>query len=93
MGFDVRDQLLIIFFAFVGCWRKNGRRMMQDINYSDFKKANDSVRREIMYSILKENGAPMKLAMLNKMSLNKTYSGVHIGKYLPDNFPIQNGLK
>jgi hypothetical protein len=28
-----------------------------------------------------------------KMCLNKTYSKVRIGKHLPDNFPIQNGLK
>jgi hypothetical protein len=27
------------------------------------------------------------------MCLNETYSKVHIGKYLSDTFPIQNGLK
>jgi hypothetical protein len=27
------------------------------------------------------------------MCLNETYSKVHIGKYLSDSFPIQNGLK
>jgi hypothetical protein len=27
------------------------------------------------------------------MFLNETNSKVHIGKYLSDNFPIQNGLK
>jgi hypothetical protein len=27
------------------------------------------------------------------MCLNETYSKVHIGKHLSDNFPIQNGLK
>jgi hypothetical protein len=27
------------------------------------------------------------------MCLNQTYSKDSIGKYLPDNFPIQNGLK
>jgi hypothetical protein len=35
----------------------------------------------------------MKLLRLIKMFLNDTYSKVHIGKYLSDNFPIQNGLK
>jgi hypothetical protein len=35
----------------------------------------------------------MKLARLIKMCLNETYSKVHIGKYLSDSFPIQNGLK
>jgi hypothetical protein len=27
------------------------------------------------------------------MCLNETYSKVHIGKHLSDNFPIQDGLK
>jgi hypothetical protein len=27
------------------------------------------------------------------MCLNETYSKVHIGKYLSDSFPIQNGMK
>jgi hypothetical protein len=35
----------------------------------------------------------MKLVRLIKMCLNKTYSKVHIGKHLSDDFPIQNGLK
>jgi hypothetical protein len=35
----------------------------------------------------------MKLIRLIKMHLNETYSKVCIGKYLSDNFPIQNGLK
>jgi hypothetical protein len=35
----------------------------------------------------------MTLVRLIKMYLNETYSKVHIGKYLSDKFPIQNGLK
>jgi hypothetical protein len=35
----------------------------------------------------------MKLVRLIKMCLNEAYSKVHIGKYLSDNFHIQNGLK
>jgi hypothetical protein len=30
---------------------------------------------------------------LKKCQVNETYSKVHIGKYLSDTFPIQNGLK
>jgi hypothetical protein len=30
---------------------------------------------------------------LIEMCLNKTYSKVGINKYLPDSFPVQNGLK
>jgi hypothetical protein len=61
--------------------------------FTDFKKAYDSVRRKVLYSILIEFGAPRKLAGLIQMCLNETYSKVHIGKYQSDKFPIQNGLK
>jgi hypothetical protein len=56
--------------------------------FIDFKKAYDSVRREVLYTILIEFGVPMKLVRLIKMCLNGTYS-----KHLSDNIPIQNGLK
>jgi hypothetical protein len=35
----------------------------------------------------------MKLVRLIKMCLNETYSKVHKGKHLSDNFLIQNGLR
>jgi hypothetical protein len=35
----------------------------------------------------------MKLARLIKMCLNETCSEVHIGKYMSERFPIQNGIK
>jgi hypothetical protein len=46
--------------------------MRQYINYSDFKKAYDSVRREVLYNIIIQFGVPMKLATLIKMCLNET---------------------
>jgi hypothetical protein len=58
-----------------------------------FKKASDSVRREVLYSILTEFGITRKLVGLIKMCLNETYRTVCIGKNLSDNFTIQNGLK
>ena len=58
-----------------------------------FKKAYDSVRREVLYNILIEFGIPMKLVRLIKMFLNETYSRVQVGKHLSDMFPIRNGLK
>jgi hypothetical protein len=47
---------------------------------TDFKKAYNSVRREVLYNILIESGIPRKPAGLIKMCLNETYSTVHIGK-------------
>jgi hypothetical protein len=61
--------------------------------FVDLKKAYDSVGREVLYNILIEFGGPMKLVRLINMCLNETYSKVHIGKYLSDNFPIHNSLK
>jgi hypothetical protein len=61
--------------------------------FIDFKKAYDSVRWEVLYSILSEFGIPRKLGGLIHVCLNETYSKVHIGKYQSDKFPIQNGQK
>jgi hypothetical protein len=61
--------------------------------FVDFKKAYDSVRREVLYNILIEFVVPLKLVRLIKMCLNETYSRVWVGKHLSDMFPIKNGLK
>jgi hypothetical protein len=61
--------------------------------FIDFKKAYDSVRREVLYKILTEFGVPVELIRLIKICLNETYSKIHIGKHLYDTFPIQNGLE
>ena len=60
--------------------------------FIDFKKANDSVRREVLYDILIEFGIPMKLVRLIKMCLTESYSRVWVGKNLSDIFPIMSGL-
>ena len=61
--------------------------------FIDFKRAHDSVRTEVLCSILIEFGIPMKLARLIKMWLHETCSRVRVGKYLSDMFPLRNGLK
>jgi hypothetical protein len=61
--------------------------------FIDFKKACDSVRREVLYNILIEFGIPRKRVGLIKMCLNETYSTVRLGKNLSNKFPIQSGLK
>jgi hypothetical protein len=61
--------------------------------FIDFKKAHDSVRREVLYNILIEFGVAMKLVRLIKMCLNETYSEICICKHLSESFHMQNGLK
>ena len=58
-----------------------------------FKKAYDSVKRQVLYNILMEFGIPKKLIRLIKMFLTETYSRVRVGKNFSDMFPIRNGLK
>jgi hypothetical protein len=84
------DQIFYIRQILEKKWEYNG--MVHQL-FIDFKKAYNSVRREVLYSILIEFGVPRKLVGLIQMCLNETYSTVLIGKYKSDKFPIQNGLK
>jgi hypothetical protein len=52
--------------------------------FIDFKKAYDSVRRKVLYSILIEFGVPFELVRLIEICLNETYIKVHIGKLLSE---------
>jgi hypothetical protein len=71
VGFDVKDQLLIRFSAFIRLWRKK-LEYNETVHqlFTDFKKAYDTVRREVLDNILIEFGVPMKLVRLIKMCLN-----------------------
>jgi hypothetical protein len=63
-GFDITDQLLIGYFAFVRYWRKDGSTIRQYIIIHSFKKAYDSARKVVLHNILIQFGVPMKLVRL-----------------------------
>jgi hypothetical protein len=90
--FDITDQLLIRFSAFVRYWKKWEYNETVHQLFIDFKKAYDSVRREVLYNILIEFGTSMKLVRFIKMCFNETYIYVRIDKHLSESFPIQNAL-
>jgi len=46
---------------------------------TDFKKAYDSVRRNVLYNIFIQFGITIKVVRLIKMCLNETYSRVWVG--------------
>jgi hypothetical protein len=83
VDFVITDQRLARFSA-------SGRYLRKKWEYNgtvyqlliDFKKANDSIRKEVIYNILVEFGIPRELAGLIKMCLHETYSTVHTGKNL-----------
>jgi hypothetical protein len=61
--------------------------------FTDFKKAYDSFRREVLHNILTEICIPMKMVRLIIICLSEKYSRVRGGKNLSDMFPIRNGLQ
>jgi len=94
VNFDATGQLLIKYYVFVRHLRKKWEynEAVHQL-FIGFKKAYNSVRREVLYNILIEFGIPMKLARLIKMCLTETYSTVRVGRKLSDMFPIRSGLK
>jgi len=94
LALDVTGRLLIIYSAFAKYLIKKWE-YVEEVNqlFIDFKKAYDSVRREVLYKILIEFGIPRKLVKLIKVSLTETYSRVRVGQDVSDKFPFRNGLK
>jgi hypothetical protein len=66
-GFNIIDQVLVRFSAFVRYCRKKWE-YNETIHqlFINFKKAYDSVRKDVLYSILIEFGVPMKIFKLIK---------------------------
>jgi hypothetical protein len=69
VDFDVTAQLLICFFAFLKYWGEWEYNERVHQLFIDFKKAYNSVSREVLYNILIEFGVPLKLVRLIKMCL------------------------
>jgi len=67
-NFDVRYEQRTRGSTFVRNWKCNGTVHQL---YIDFKKACDSVRRQVLYNILIEFGIAMKLVTPIKMCLNE----------------------
>jgi len=61
--------------------------------FIDFKTSYDSIRREVLHSILIEFGIPMKMVRLINMCLKETNSRVQVGKHFSDMFLIKRVLK
>jgi hypothetical protein len=78
VGFNETDQLLIISFAFIRYWRKMGVQWDSTSPICNFKKDNDSLRREVLYDILIKFGVPMKLVRLIKMGLTPQRSSTSL---------------
>ena len=72
VDFDITGQPLIIYSAFARYFRKKWE-YNEEVHqlFIDFKKAYDSVKREVLYNILIESSIPMKLVRLLKMCLNE----------------------
>ena len=94
VDFDATCQLLIINYAFVKYFRKNGNtnEAVHQL-FVNFKKVYDSFRREVLYNILIEFGITMEPARLIQTCLNETYSRARVGMHVSDKFPIRNGIK
>ena len=91
---DATGRLLIIYFAFVKYWRKNGNTMKQCLSsLQTLRKLMIQSGGGVLYYILIEFVIPKKLVWLVKMCLTEMYSRVRLGKNVSDMFPIINGLK
>jgi hypothetical protein len=79
VDFDGTGQLLIGHSAYVKYWRKKWEynEAVHKL-FIDYKKVDDSLRREVLYNIIIEFGISMQLVKL----MNETCSRVRVGKYV-----------
>jgi hypothetical protein len=93
VGSNVTDQVLIRICIQQTLEKKWEYNETVHQLFVDFKKAYDSVRREVLNNILTEFGVPMKLVRLIKECFSETYSVVRIDEYFYNTFLIQNSVK
>ena len=93
MDFDATGELLILYFAVIKYFFKNGNTVKQCINYYRLKEPSNSVGREVLYNIFILLGIPMKLVRLIKLCLNETCRRVRVSRNLSDMFPVQNSWR
>jgi len=84
------DHIFCIFQTLEKKWENN-----EEVHqlFIDFKKAYDSIRREVLCKILIEFGIPRKLVRLIKKCLTETHSRVRVGKNVSDRCPTRNDWK
>jgi hypothetical protein len=87
VGFNVTDQLLIRFSAFVRYWRKNESTMNKYISYSYTSRKQGSI---VQYPHRVWGTHETSQVVQNEY---ETHCRVHIGKHLSESCPIQNALK
>jgi len=58
-----------------------------------FKQTYNSIKREVLYTILMESGIPMEEVWLIKMCLNEGNNTARVDKYLSVMLPTRIGLK
>jgi len=75
VDFDATGQRLMMYSAFVKYLKKKWEynEAVHQL-FIDFRKAYDSVRREVLYYVLIRFGIPMKPVRLIKVCLTETYS-------------------
>jgi hypothetical protein len=83
LGSKITAQLLIRLSALVRYWEKKLQynEIVHQL-FTDFKNTYDSVRKEVLYSILKEFGVPMKLVRIFKMYSDEIYSKVRMDLFV-----------
>jgi hypothetical protein len=83
LGFDVTVHLLIIHVCCIYEIHEKKRKYCEAENqlFMDLKKADDSLRKEVLYNILTEFGIPVKRVRLINKRLNETYGTVRVGKH------------